>query len=108
MNSTSSVSTVDPSGNAAAIGATAADTVLPTNTSAADAPTSRANDSRARVVDSSHGSQLVAPTRQSESAACNASQAGRGGRPYEAVFNQPGSGSHSSAKSTLSPYVSRR
>src|SRR6266536_1299096 len=103
VNSTVSVSTVAPSGSAAAIGTKAADTVLPTNTSAASAPTNRANDSRARPVDSSHGSQLVAPTRQSASAACSASQAGRGGNPYDAVFSHPGSGSHSPANSSTVP-----
>jgi hypothetical protein len=99
VNSMSSTSTVEPSGNESAIGAIAAETVLPTKTSATGAPTSRANDSRDRVVDSSHGSQVVAPTCQSRNAACSASQPGRGGNPYDAVFNHPGCGSHNSAKS---------
>src|SRR5262249_9706401 len=44
VNSTSSVSTFAPSGSAFAIGATAPETVPPTNTSVASAPTNRAND----------------------------------------------------------------
>jgi len=45
------------------------------------APVIAANAARARPTDSSHGSQLVRPPRQSASAACSASQAGRGGSP---------------------------
>ena len=57
------------------------DTVAPIAMSSGVTPVIRANAARARPVDSSHGSQLVFPHRQSASADCSASQAGRGGSP---------------------------
>jgi len=50
------------------------------------APTRSANSARDSSTLDAQPSQLVRPLRQSDSAACSASQAGRGGNPYEEVF----------------------
>ena len=70
-----------PGSTAAATSATSSETVAPVATRSGGTPTSPAQSSRARPVDSPQGSQLVRPPCQSSSAARSASQAGRGGSP---------------------------
>ena len=81
MNSTSGTTTRAPSGSAAATRPTSAETWLPTATSAgpdADQPGERAPGPLGRRAPLL---PAVRPPRQSASAACSASQAGRGGSP---------------------------
>ena len=75
-----------PSGIDAAISPMRPETVELTATDEASTLTSRAHVARARSVVSFQSSQFARPPRQSASAACSASQAGRGGRPKLAVF----------------------
>ena len=81
VNSTSGTTTRARSGSPVAAVATSCDTVAPTATRSTGTPTRRANTSRAASVTSPHASQLVRPPRQSASASCIASNAGRGGSP---------------------------
>jgi acetoin utilization deacetylase AcuC-like enzyme len=75
-----------PRGSEAAIIPVNADTCAATATAPGDTPTSRANEARAAPTDSSHPMNPVRPCRHSSAAAWSASNAPRGGRPYEAVL----------------------
>ena len=77
----SGTTTRAPSGTEAARMPTNVDAVEPADTRSSGTPTSCANSPRVRSVASFQCSQLVRPCRQSSSATCNASHAGRGGRP---------------------------
>ena len=85
-NSGSGASTRAPSGIAAATCAIRPETVAPTATRSASAPTSVANSARARPVTAVQCSQLTRPARQSACAVCTASHTGSGGSPKLAVF----------------------
>ena len=81
VNSASVESTREPSGRAAATSPTIVDAFAPIATHPTGTEHIRANERRATSVESPQCSQLVRPARQSPSAACRASQAGRGGSP---------------------------
>jgi hypothetical protein len=81
VNSISGTTTLAPGGSAVATTDMICDTVELTLTSAAGAPTRRANAARARPTEASHGFQSVRPWRQSVSTAWSSSKARRGGRP---------------------------
>ena len=70
----------------AATSPTNVETFGPIATVSTGTPTSRANDARASSPGTPQCSQLVLPPCQSSSACESASQAGVGGRPYEAVL----------------------
>ncbi len=99
VNSISGTSTVAPSGRAAATGARSCDTVAPVATWSALSPTRCPNSSRERSTVAAHGCHGPAPTRHSSNDCCIASQAGRGGGPYEQLSRNPGRTSHNAAAS---------
>jgi hypothetical protein len=81
VKSSSAHTTRVPGASDSATSPTNADTCVPTATSPGPTPTSDANSSRPRSIDSTHPYQLVRPCRHSSSTASCASHAGRGGRP---------------------------
>ena len=81
VNSMSGTTTRAPAGSAVITEPTSSDTVAPTATRVASTPTRRAKAARDASMLSPHGSQLVRPPCQSDSTACRASHAGRGGSP---------------------------
>ena len=86
MNSTSGARTREPSGIEAATSPTNVETFGPIATVSTGTPTSRANDARASSPGMPQCSQLVLPAVPVLERAWSASQAGAGGRPYDAVF----------------------
>ena len=105
MKSSAAQTTRAPRGTDAATRPANGDACGPIATSSAATLCRRANDARAAATDSSQPSKPVRPWRHSSAAAWSASNAARGGSPYEAVFSQAVSGEkrrQAFAASTLS------
>ena len=83
------------------------DTFGPIATDSTGTPTSRAYDARASSPGIPQCSQLVRPPRQSARAASSASDAGRGGSPYDAVLRYVPAGSQSACASSIASVLTR-